>query len=119
MKELSLRPYHGRLYVVKTAKAYEKAHVKLFKTPDIINCSQKGRMTGGEGVDGVWAYLVWADDAPYLAHELSHVILHVFERCGIDPREAGGEPFCYMLSQLMLECGMGTRHPRGGKGEMR
>jgi hypothetical protein len=34
---------------------------------------------------------------------LSHVMLNVFELVGIDPREAGGEPFCYMLSQLMLE----------------
>jgi hypothetical protein len=32
-------------------------------------------------------------------------VLHVFERCGIDPREAHGEPFCYMLSQLMLDAG--------------
>jgi hypothetical protein len=38
-----------------------------------------------------------------LAHELSHCLLHVFERCGIDPIQAGGEPFCYMLSQLMME----------------
>jgi len=105
MKELSLRPYTGRLFVVKTAKQYEQAHIKLFKTPDVLSCSHGGRFTGGEGKDGLWTYLVWGLDTNYLAHELSHVVLHVFERCGIDPREANGEPFCYMLSQLLSESG--------------
>lgn len=103
MRELSLRPYHGRLFVASSAKDYEASHKRLFKTPDVLSCAQVGRMSGGEGKDGMWTYLVWAKAAPQLAHELSHVILHVFERCGIDPREAGGEPFCYMLSQLMIE----------------
>jgi hypothetical protein len=103
MKELSLRPYHGRLFVAKTRKEYEQKHAALFKTPDVLSCAQAGRMTGGEGKDGMWTYLIWAAAAPQLAHELSHVVLHVFERCGIDPREAQGEPFCYMLSQLMTE----------------
>lgn len=103
MKELSLRPYNGRLFVAKTRKEYERQHGILFKLPDILQCNQVGRMTGGEGKDGAWTYLIWAQAAPQLAHELSHVVLHVFERCGIDPRQAGGEPFCYLLSQLMLE----------------
>lgn len=105
MRELSLRPYNGRLFVVKRAKSYEKAHAKLFKTPDILTCAQGGRFSCGEGKDGMWTYLVWASNPHMLAHELSHVVLHVFERCGIDPREAGGEPFCYMLSQLLLDAG--------------
>lgn len=103
MKELSLRPYHGRLFVAKTRKEYERQHQALFKTPDILTCAQAGRFTGGEGKDGLWTYLIWAAAIPQLAHEIAHAVLHVFERCGIDPREAGGEPFCYMLSQLMLE----------------
>lgn len=103
MKELSLRPYHGRLFVAESRKEYQKQHRKLFKTPDVLSCAQAGRMTAGEGKDGMWTYLIFAETTPHLAHELSHVVLHVFERCGIDPREALGEPFCYMLSQLMLE----------------
>lgn len=103
MKELSLRPYNGRLYVAKSRQDYEKGHREIFKTPDVLNCAQVGRFSGGEGNDGAWTYLVWAAAAPQMAHELSHVVLHVFERCGIDPREAGGEPFCYLLSQLMTE----------------
>ena len=103
MKELSLRPYHGRLFVTKKRKDYERAHSSLFKTPDVLNCSQAGRFSGGEGKDGQWTYLIYAEKPHTLAHELSHVVLHVFERCGIDPREANGEPFCYLLSQLILE----------------
>lgn len=103
MKELSLRPYNGRLFVVKTPKEYEKAHKKLFKTPDVLTCGQAGRFSGGQGKDGMWTYLVWEGRRHMLAHELAHVVLHVFERCGMDPRESAGEPFCYMLSQLILD----------------
>ena len=103
MKELSLRPYNGRLFVAKSRKEYEREHVQLFQTPDVLTCAQEGRFTGGEGRDGMWTYLVFAAKPHTLAHELSHCVLHVFERCGIDPREANGEPFCYMLSQLILE----------------
>lgn len=103
MKEISLRPYHGRLFVASSKKDYEQSHIRLFKTPDVITCAQAGRFSAGEGKDGMWTYLIWGAALPQVVHELSHVVLHVFERCGIDPRDAGGEPFCYMLSQLVLE----------------
>ena len=103
VQELSLRPYHGKLFVAASAKGYERAHRRIFKTPDVLTCAQEGRFSGGEGNDGMWTYLVWGDKPHTLAHELAHVVLHVFERCGIDPREGAGEPFCYMLSQLLLE----------------
>ena len=103
MKELSLRPYTGRLFVAKTAKEYERGHKRLFKEPDVLTCANAGRFSGGEGKDRMWTYLVWGKNNPTKAHELAHVVLHVFERCGIDPRESNGEPFCYMLSQLLLE----------------
>ncbi len=103
MKELSLRPYNGRLFVAKTLADYQRGHKQVFKEPDVLTCATAGRFTGGNGKDGLWTYLIWAPTPPLMAHELSHAILHTFERCGIDPREANGEPFCYMLSQLMLE----------------
>lgn len=102
-REFDLRPYHGRLFVAKTQEAYEAAHKRIFKQADVLTCAQDGRFSGGEGQDGLWTYLVFARNQHSLVHELSHVVLHVFERCGIDPREANGEPFCYMLSQLVLE----------------
>jgi hypothetical protein len=103
MKELSLRPYTGRLFIVKTMKEYERAHARLFKTPDVLKCGMGGRFSGGEGKGGLWTYLIWARNSHTFAHEISHVVLHVFERCGMDPRESGGEPFCYLLSQLLLD----------------
>ena len=105
MKELSLRPYNGRLFVVSTTKEYERAHKRLFKTLDVLSCAQEGRFSGGEGRGGMWTYLVWGKKPHNLAHEISHTVLHVFKRCGIDPREGNGEPFCYMLSQLILDAG--------------
>lgn len=103
LKELSLRPYTGRLFFAKSRKAYQKKHQELFAEPDILESRQVGRMSGGKDEKGAYTYLIYAEAAPQLAHELSHVILSVFGDCGIDPREANGEPFCYMLSQLMQE----------------
>lgn len=103
MKELSLRPYHGRLFIASSIKDYEESHKELFETPDVLSCAQQGRFSGGEGRDGLWTYLIWAKNSHTLAHELSHCIFHVFDRCGIDPRDSGGEVFCYMLSQLILD----------------
>ena len=103
MEELSLRPYNGKLFIARTAKDYERFHEKLFSEPDVLTCGQEGRFSGGKGKDDMWTYLVFGKNHHIVVHELSHVVLHVFERCGIDPIEAKGEPFCYMLSQLVLD----------------
>jgi hypothetical protein len=103
MKELSLRPYHGRLFLAKTRAEYERGHKRLFNESDVLNCSQSGRFTGGEGKDGMWTYLVYADDTPQLSHEFCHVLFNVWERCGMNPNDSGGESFCYMLSQLLID----------------
>jgi hypothetical protein len=103
VKELSLRPYPGKLFVAASPKEFELAHEKLFRTSDVLTRGQLGQFVAGCGRDEMWTYLVWAEKPHALAHELSHVILHVFERCGIDPRGGNGEPFCYMLSQLFVE----------------
>lgn len=103
--ELSLRPYTGELWVARSRGFYEQVHERLFKESDVLSCNQAGRFSAGPGKGRMWTYLIWADSPATLAHELSHVVLHTFERCGIDPVAAGGEPFCYMLSQLLLEAG--------------
>ncbi len=105
MKELSLRPYFGTVRVCKTVKQFQKQHEKLFGEPDVLGRDgheRKGRFVGKLG-DHDPIFLVWAVDNARLAHELSHAILEVFQMAGIDPREAGGEPFCYMLTQLLIE----------------
>lgn len=101
--ELSLRPYFGKLHVASNRETYEAEHRRLFKSEDRLCADQDGRFFAGEGKDGYWTYLVWAKHDYALVHELSHVVLHLFGLVGIDPREAMGEPFCYMLSQLLLD----------------
>ena len=104
-KELSLRPYTGKLWVAKNVDDYHKTQRKLFKEhdPDKLTGAEGGRFFAGAGKDDCWTYLVWADNMPYMVHELAHVLFHVFERCGIDPRDSGGEGFCYMLHTLVEE----------------
>lgn len=103
---LSLRPYNGVAYFARTREAYERAHRALFREPDRLSCAQQGRFSAAAGPEGLWTYLVWAETHHTLAHELSHIALHVAERCGWDPREACGEPFCYLLSQLILDAAL-------------
>jgi hypothetical protein len=105
MKELSLRPYPGIVRVCGTRKRFKKEYRKLFGDGDHgLTESKKGRMVGKwSDADEKPIYIVYGDSSAYLAHELSHAILHVFELVGIDPRAGDGEPFCYMLSQLLLE----------------
>ncbi len=87
MKEISLRPYTGKLFYVRTKKEYEQAHIDLFKEPDILSCSSNGgRFSGGCGKDNYWTYLIWAKSTAFLAHELVHVLVHVFERFGLNKR---------------------------------
>jgi succinate dehydrogenase/fumarate reductase flavoprotein subunit len=105
MKQLSLRPYTGKLYLAESKKEYAKLHKRLFKSEEVLSVAQAGRFAGGCGKDDMWTYLVWASSSATLAHELSHVIFHVLERHGIDPRHDTGEVFCYMLSMLLLDAG--------------
>lgn len=99
LKKLSLRPYPGEIRVCKSKKEYKKEHLALFGESISLD-GKYGRMDGdGKKI----IYLVWGCDTARLAHELAHVILHSFSVIGIDPREGNGEPFCYLLSQLLLE----------------
>lgn len=106
VRELSLKPYPGRLFMASSRAAYEAASKKLLMTDDKLNPGISGRFLVGPGRDGMTTILIWAENSAYLAHELSHAILYTFDLCGIDPRQAGGEPFCYLLSQLLLDAGV-------------
>lgn len=106
MKKLSLRPYHGTIWLCSSMDELHKAHKRLTRAPWPHGDSDPN---GGRFVMVVTdkiterVFLVYAANLAALAHEFAHVLLIVFRTIGHDPREGDGEPFCYMLSQLLLE----------------
>lgn len=101
---LSLRPYPGIIKLCPNRKTFYQEHLKLFGEKGKDLTYNKGRMSGKySDKDHFPTFLVWAENSATLAHEFSHVILHIFDDTGIDPREANGEPFCYLLSQLLTD----------------
>ena len=105
VKVLSLRPYMGEVWVCSTHESLRKAYKKHTKTAYPYQDDPGGGryvwLQGNRPVDHV--FLVWAATPHALAHEVGHVLLKTFSEIGHDPREGDGEPFCYMLSQLLLE----------------
>lgn len=101
MKKISLRPYSGIVYLCESQKEYKKKHHKIFNEP--IDLTGKNGRCDGYNDNGFYGYLVWANDSPSLAHEMAHVVIHVFKRCGIDPSDSDGEAFCYLLAQLLRD----------------
>ena len=105
MKKLDLRPYLGSVWVCQSRKelrnAYEKRTGTAYPYTDAKDGGRFVRIDGKRDCDVIW--LVYAGGPHQLAHEFAHVLLHTFRTIGHDPREGDGEPFCYMLSQLMLE----------------
>ena len=82
-----------------------KQYKRLLRTP----CPHVITGTGGRYIKIEFdhphevRWLVYSQCPAYLAHEFSHVLLQTFGTIGHDPTIGDGEPFCYMLSQLMLE----------------
>lgn len=107
-KNLSLRPYPGSIELFTDIQKYKERYYELTgKTYPYKDESTGGRYVyidfDGPTCENV--FLVLSGSNAALAHELSHCILHTFEFCGIDPIASKGEPFCYMLSQLMIDAG--------------
>lgn len=102
IKELPLRPYPGFVLVTRNRKAFERAAKELFDREEKLT-THCGRFLAGPSWWHPYTYLVWWSTPDTLAHEMSHVILNLFETVGIDPICGGGEPFCYLLSQLVME----------------
>ena len=105
VKKLSLRPYLGEIWVCASLNSLHKAYRKHTQTPYPYQDDPGGGrfiwLKGDCPADHI--FLIWAATPHALAHEVSHVLLHTFKEIGHDPRDGGGEPFCYMLSQLLLE----------------
>lgn len=107
MKSLSLRPYPGKVIVFSSLKELRKYYEKLTGEKFPFRTEKSGgqfiKMVHDSELAKNTKWLVYGKKPHVLAHEFSHVLLKVFEMIGAEPGCGNGEPFCYMLSQLMLE----------------
>jgi hypothetical protein len=105
LKKLSLRPYHGEVWVTADLDELRRAYKRITRQAYPYTDDPKGGryVLLENGTLGDRVFLVYSKRPEALAHEICHVLLIVFKTIGHDPREGDGEPFCYMLSQLMLE----------------
>ena len=105
---IPLRPYPGNIYLFRDLEQMKVYYIN--KTGNKYEYQDEN--TGGRFVrlefnnkeqDTIW--LIYAKKPHVLAHEIAHVLLILFKQIGSDPAEGSGEPFCYMLSQIMIEAG--------------
>jgi hypothetical protein len=110
--ELSLRPYHGSILLCDSPAEMRKQYRRLCRK----TCPHEITESGGRYIKIEFdhphetQWLVYSDSLAYLAHEFCHVLLQTFKTIGHDPTQGDGEPFCYMLSQLMLEASPAPTH---------
>lgn len=105
MKTLSLRPYPGKLLVCETRKEFKREYRKLFGDDNHeLTPSKRGRMVGSYS-DKLRqpTYIIWAENAAALAHEVAHVIFSIFDVAGVPTNVVNDEAFCYMLETLFAE----------------
>jgi len=105
-RKLSLRPYPGEVWVFSSLgelrKTYERMTQEKYPYQDEVSGGRYVIIQRGDlARDRV--FLVYAKKPHVLAHELTHVLLILFADIGCEPASGKGEPFCYMLSQLMME----------------
>lgn len=104
-QHLSLRPYGGEILLFRNLSWMKAKYTAMTGHPYTFSNDPTGgqfiRIDGKRKCDDV--YLVYARHPHVLAHELAHVILIKFNEIGAHPVDGMGEPFCYMLSQLMLD----------------
>lgn len=99
----SFRPYAGRLFATCDMKAFSRECERVFGAVIEIETGVKGRIYSAMAKDGHWTCVVYAENAWTMAHELAHAVLYMFERIDVRAESGNGEPFCYLLEQLMLD----------------
>lgn len=106
-RTLSLRPYPGTIKLFddlsELRRYYEASTGDKYPYHDEVGGGRYVRLEGKGGNEKDVRWLVYGRKPHTLAHEFTHILLRVWHRIGSDPHEGGGEPFCYMLSQLMID----------------
>lgn len=100
VRESSLRPYPGRLFIAYSKKGYEAVTAIVHKDGDRLDGSEGGKYSFGTGRDGISTYVIYACNSAYWFHEICHVVLHLFGHIQINPIKASGEPFCYLVQTI-------------------
>jgi hypothetical protein len=106
VKTLSLRPYHGDVLLFESLDQLREAYTQMTGDPYPYDTDPKGGCFVRVAVDDDLCetkWLVFAATPHALAHEFAHVLLHTCAAIGHNPTVGDGEPFCYMLSQLISE----------------
>jgi len=109
---ISLQPYPGELFVTKNRAAFSSVHKQLFGNDCELGPMQNGCASTGTDRWDRYTHLVYAHDAPVLAHELAHVIFALFSSLRINPCDSNEEPFCYMLSHCLEKALPLLNYPR-------
>lgn len=96
MKKIHLTPYPGFVIVTRTRAEHAREFKKMFG----YACDEKIRSGLTTHTAGNYDFLVYAKDTPSLVHELSHVVLDLFQYIRSEPVEGNGEPFAYLMGYL-------------------
>ena len=101
MKRIPLTPYPGTLLLAESLSEFKHEFKRRTGGEADVEVGTVGRTQELVAHNGARAYLVFATGVPTLVHELSHVVLNLFEYINVDPRDGRGEPFCYLLDHLV------------------
>lgn len=106
-RKLKLRPYPGEVWVFSDLKELRRTYKRMLGEKYPYEDEESGGRfiaveRSAEVKDRV--FLVYGRKPHVLAHEFTHVLLVLFSDINCNPASGNGEPFCYMLSQLLLEC---------------
>ncbi len=103
MKKISLAPYPGQVILAKNVAEFKKIYKQYTGEEAHVPKTTVGRCQPLEHDKYATTYLVFAGSVSDLVHELSHVVLKLFDYVSTDPRGNGEEPFCYLLAHLLDE----------------
>jgi hypothetical protein len=103
VKKIFLTPYPGQVILAKNVAEFKKIYKQYTGEETRVPKTTVGRCQPLEHDKYATTYLVFAESASDLAHELSHVVLKLFQCINTDPRGEGEEPFCYLLAHLLDE----------------
>lgn len=105
-KSFGVPLYGGAVLFYRSFKAYNEAVLAVGGEALTPDC--EGYFTAAANEDGHVIYLlgVFNRRRSVIAHEAAHLTMAILNRAGMDPRDSGGEAFCYLLGALLEELGI-------------